>query len=169
MERGRYLPKSIECRYCGRKNDASLVECEKCGASLSDSWIRVFCDRCGIPLGEGTDPVGSCVTCKEPVYLCDKHMKKLMGDEVYCKEHESECFIATAVFGTPLDPRIDLLRDFRDQWLSSTFLGRAAVYTYYEISPPIARIARQNDTLRMVLRRTIVQPALKIAKLLLSG
>ena len=26
------LPKEIECRYCGRKNDASSVECEKCGA-----------------------------------------------------------------------------------------------------------------------------------------
>lgn len=163
------MPKSIECRYCGRKNDASLVECDKCGASLSDTWIRVYCDRCGVPLGEGTDSVGNCVTCKEPVFLCDKHKKKVIGDEIYCKEHESECFIATAVFGTPLDPRIDLLRDFRDQWLSSTPIGRVAIHTYYEISPPIARIARRSDTLRAVLRRTVVQPALKLAKMLLSG
>ncbi len=163
------MPKSIECRYCGRKNNASLVECDKCGASLSDTWIRVYCDRCGVPLGEGTNPVGNCVTCKEPVFLCDKHAKKVIGDEIYCKEHESECFIATAVFGTPLDPRIDLLRNFRDQWLSSTPIGRVAIHTYYEISPPIARIARRSDTLRAVLRRTVVQPALKLAKILLSG
>lgn len=163
------MPKNIECRYCGTKNDASFVECDKCGASLSDSWIQVYCDRCGVPLGDGMDPVGECVTCKEPVFLCDKHTKKVVGDEIYCKEHESECFIATAVFGTPLDPRIDLLRDFRDQWLSSTSLGRAAVYTYYEISPPIARFARNNGLARNVLRRMIVQPALKLAQILLAS
>lgn len=163
------MPKNIECKYCGRKNDASLAECDKCGASLSDTWIRVYCDRCGVPLGEGADPVGNCVTCKESVFLCDKHKNKEIGDEIYCKEHESECFIATAVFGTPLDPRIDLLREFRDQWLSSTPFGRAAIYTYYEISPPIARIARRSDIVRNVLRRTIVQPALRLAQILLSG
>lgn len=162
------MPKNIECRYCGRKNDASSAECDKCGASLSDTLIQTYCDRCGIPLGEGTGPVGECVTCKESVFLCDKHKKKVVGDEIYCKEHESECFIATAVFGTPLDPKIDLLRDFRDQWLSSNIIGRAAVYAYYEISPPIARIARRNDILRNALRKTIVQPALKLAQILLA-
>ena len=163
------MPKNIECRYCGKKNDASSVECDKCGASLSDTWIRVYCDRCGIPLNEGTDPVGECVTCKETVFLCEKHKKKVFGDEIYCKEHESECFIATAVFGTPLDPKIDLLRDFRDKWLSSTFIGRAAIYVYYEISPSIARIARRNDTLRNILRKMVVQPALKLAQKILPS
>ncbi|MGY5864452.1 MAG: CFI-box-CTERM domain-containing protein [Candidatus Thorarchaeota archaeon] len=162
------LPKEIECRYCGRKNDASSVECEKCGASLSDTWIQVYCDRCGVPLEEGSDPVGNCVTCKESVFLCDTHAKKLIDDEIYCKEHESECFIATAVFGTSLDPKIDLLRDFRDQWILSKPFGQALVYTYYEISPPIARIARRNEIVRDVLRRTIVQPALKLAQILLT-
>ena len=163
------MPKNIECRYCGKKNDASFVECDKCGASLSDTWIKVYCDRCGIPLRDGADPVGKCVTCKEAVFLCDKHKKKVVGEEIYCKEHESECFIATAVFGTPFDPKIDLLRDFRDQWLASTVFGRAAVYTYYEISPSIARIARRNDIVRNVLRKTVVQPALKLARILLDG
>jgi len=165
---GLILPKNIECRYCGKRNDATAKECDKCGASLSDTWIQAFCDRCGIPLGEGTVPIGECVTCKEPVYLCEKHKKKLAGDEIYCKEHESECFIATAVFGTPLDSRINLLREFRDHWLLSTILGRAAVHTYYEISPPIARIARRNDVVKNVLRKTVVQPALKLAHILLD-
>jgi hypothetical protein len=163
------LPKNIECRYCGKKNDSSSTECDKCGASLSDSWVQTFCDRCGIPLGEGVDPVGQCVTCKEAVFLCDKHRKQVADDEIYCKEHESECFIATAVFGTPLDSRIDLLRDFRDQWLSSIILGRAAVHIYYEISPPIARFARRNNVVRNVLRKTVVQPALKLAHILLDN
>ncbi|MHA1637712.1 MAG: CFI-box-CTERM domain-containing protein [Candidatus Thorarchaeota archaeon] len=160
------MPKKIECRYCGRKNEASAVECGQCGASLSDSWIQAYCDRCGVPLGEGTDPVGNCVTCKESVFLCEKHKNQVIGEEIYCKEHESECFIATAVFGTPLDPKIDILRDFRDQWLLSNPIGRAAVYTYYEISPPIARFARRNDIMKEVLRRTVVQPALKLAQTL---
>ncbi len=160
------MPKEIECRYCGMRNDQSSGECIKCGASLSDTWIQAYCDKCGVTLGDGTDPVGNCVTCKEPVFLCERHRKKVIDDEIYCMEHESECFIATAVFGTPLDPKIDILRDFRDQWLLSNPLGRAAVYTYYEISPTIARIARRNEIVKDVLRRTIVEPALKLAQTL---
>ncbi len=160
------MPEKNECRYCGRINDASSVECENCSASLSDAIRQAFCDKCGIPLGDGVSPVGKCVTCKESVYLCDKHRKKVVGEEIFCKEHESECFIATAVFGTPLDPQIDELREFRDGWLLNNPLGRAAVYTYYEISPSIARAAGKNEILKELLRRTVVQPALKLTRTL---
>ncbi len=88
----------------------------------------------------------------------------MVGEEIFCKEHESDCFIATAVFGTALDPQIDILRRFRDDWLMTNPLGRVFVFTYYEISPPIARKARHSSLLRRILRHTIVNPALSITR-----
>ncbi|MHA1576413.1 MAG: CFI-box-CTERM domain-containing protein, partial [Candidatus Thorarchaeota archaeon] len=64
------------------------------------------------------------------------------------------------------DPQIDELREFRDGWLLNNPLGRAAVYTYYEISPSIARAAGKNEILKELLRRTVVQPALKLTRTL---
>ncbi|MFW9933534.1 MAG: CFI-box-CTERM domain-containing protein [Candidatus Thorarchaeota archaeon] len=124
------------------------------------------CDRCGIVLPEGTQPVGTCLKCQNPVYMCQNHRAKMVGEEIFCKEHESDCFIATAVFGTALDPQIDILRDFRDEWLLTSPLGKAFVFAYYEISPPIARRARHSILLRRILRRTIVNPALAMTKFL---
>ena len=162
------MPEKIECRYCGRKNNIDATECAYCGASLSDAVKRIFCDRCGIPLPEGFEAAGKCVTCGEIVYLCDKHRAKVADDEIYCKEHISECFIATAVFGTPLDPRLDELRGLRDNWLRLNLLGRMFIHTYYDISPPIADLARRNRTLREVLRKIIVEPALRFTRFLLN-
>lgn len=162
------MPRKVECRYCSAMNDIEAIECSKCGASLSDAITHVVCDRCGFPLPEGTNAIGECVVCKKPVYLCEKHKKRVEDDEIYCREHESECFIATAVFGTPLHPKIDLLRTFRDNWLSNRLLGRIAIRTYYEVSPPIARRARRNEYLRTILQQVIVEPGLKLAKAVLG-
>ncbi len=162
------MPEKVECRFCGRVYGEDETECAHCGGALSDAVRTIVCDRCGHRLGDGIDAVGGCVTCGKPVYLCAKHRKKIVEDEIYCKEHESECFIATAVIGTPLDPKIDLLRFFRDSWLISNPLGRAAVFTYYEVSPPIARAARRNETLKRILRNIVVEPGLRFARIILS-
>ena len=162
------MPEKVECRYCGAINDLGEPECANCGANLSDAITHVSCDRCGILLREGTDPVGHCIVCQTPVFLCDKHKKRVEDDEVYCREHETECFIATAVFGTPLHPEIDLLRRFRDEWLSRRLIGRITIRTYYNVSPPIARRARRNERIRMILQQLIVEPSLKLARAVLG-
>jgi hypothetical protein len=162
------LPENVECRYCGRCHDLDTAECDHCGASLSGALKRIVCDQCGHPLPVGVDPAGACVTCAEPVYLCNKHKKKIAEDEIYCKEHESECFIATAVFGTPLDPRLDFLRRFRDEWLNNNVLGRTAVSAYYRVSPPVARRARRNEVFKIILRAMIVEPGLGLAEAVLG-
>ncbi len=162
------MPEKIECRYCGRIYSEGQTVCTNCGASLADGFRRLTCDKCGRPVPDGTDPVGKCVTCGKEVYLCDKHFKRLKDDEVFCNEHESECFIATAVFGTPLDPHLDILREFRDKWLLTTPIGRVAVFTYYEISPPIARKTRKSPILKKIFRTILVEPGLGLARIVLG-
>lgn len=81
----------------------------------------------------------------------------------------SPCYIATATYGTPLDSRIDILRDFRDELLLTNPIGEAFVSTYYRTSPPIADALRENDGLRTVTRLTLITPLVYLSKSLLSG
>lgn len=62
------------------------------------------------------------------------------------------CFIATAAFGSYLDPHVMVLRHFRDNVLLQSELGTAFVKFYYKYSPPIADFIAQHDTLRMLMR-----------------
>jgi uncharacterized repeat protein (TIGR01451 family) len=62
------------------------------------------------------------------------------------------CFIATAAYGSPLDPHLDSLRDFRDRFMMTNRPGRALVRFYYRYSPPLADFISDRDWLRSVVR-----------------
>jgi uncharacterized repeat protein (TIGR01451 family) len=62
------------------------------------------------------------------------------------------CFIATAAYGSPLDPHLDSLRDFRDRFMMTNRPGRALVRFYYRHSPPLADFISDRDWLRAVVR-----------------
>ena len=62
------------------------------------------------------------------------------------------CFIATAAYGSPLDPHLDSLREFRDRNMMNNRPGRALVRFYYRHSPPLAEFIAERDWLRAVVR-----------------
>ncbi|KAH3765658.1 protein mono-ADP-ribosyltransferase PARP4 [Pelomyxa schiedti] len=62
------------------------------------------------------------------------------------------CFIATAAYGTDMDPRIDTLRRFRDTTLHKHSLGRAFTRFYYATSPPFAKWLTQHPWARLTVR-----------------
>lgn len=49
------------------------------------------------------------------------------------------CFIATVAYGSEYHPHVLWLRDFRDDVLAHSRVGRAFILTYYRRSPAIAR------------------------------
>ncbi|MBP9009704.1 MAG: CFI-box-CTERM domain-containing protein [Smithellaceae bacterium] len=62
------------------------------------------------------------------------------------------CFIATAAYGSYLDPHVMVLRQFRDNILLTNTPGRAFVSFYYANSPVIAQIISESEGLRFVTR-----------------
>jgi uncharacterized repeat protein (TIGR01451 family) len=69
-----------------------------------------------------------------------------------CPAGSSGCFIATAAYGSPLDPHLDSLRDFRDRFMMTNRPGRALVRFYYRHSPPLADFIANRDWLRAIVR-----------------
>lgn len=68
----------------------------------------------------------------------------------------SDCFIATAAFGSFLDPHVVTLRHFRDRFLLSHTLGQWFVDRYYAYSPSIAHTIREHESLRFAVRLMLI-------------
>jgi len=62
------------------------------------------------------------------------------------------CFIATAAYGSPLHPHLDILRDFRDKYLMPSKLGLKLVDLYYKYSPFVANLISKHKVLKVVVR-----------------
>jgi len=69
--------------------------------------------------------------------------------------HSGPCFIATAAYGSYLDPHVEALRKFRDDYLLTNAPGKAFVSLYYHCSPPIADFIGKHESLRSMTRWTL--------------
>jgi len=82
------------------------------------------------------------------------------------EDTDSRCFIATAAWGTPMEREVMALRRFRDAYLLSNPVGRAAVRLYYRASPPLAEMIRTRPWARSAMR-TLLSPLVAMANWLI--
>jgi hypothetical protein len=66
-----------------------------------------------------------------------------------------DCFIATAAWGSWMDPHVGALRGFRDEVLMRNAPGRAFVAFYYRHSPPLAELISRHELLRAGTRAVL--------------
>jgi len=72
------------------------------------------------------------------------------------------CFIATAAYGSRLEPHVHILRQFRDVYLLPNRAGKWFVENYYRYSPPVADVIAEQDTLRTIAR-ILLAPAVAVS------
>jgi len=84
------------------------------------------------------------------------------GGFVPCFLPTPGCFIATAAYGTPMAGEIEILREFRDEYLLTNPLGQALVDLYYRVSPPMAEFITEHPGLKPIVRAGLV-PAVAIS------
>ena len=62
------------------------------------------------------------------------------------------CFIATAAYGSPMEPHVEVLREFRDRFLLTNSLGSAFADIYATYSPPLADFIARHEILRLAVK-----------------
>lgn len=74
----------------------------------------------------------------------------------------SNCFIATAVYGSKNAEEVKALRAYRDQRLSKIWYGKLLIEIYYYLSPPIAKFISGNEKAKILTKKMIVDPVLRV-------
>jgi hypothetical protein len=69
----------------------------------------------------------------------------------------SGCFVATAAYGSALQPQVAALRQVRDRLLGTNAIFTAGAELYYRSGPAAAEVLRRSDTAR-ALARTLIGP-----------
>jgi len=65
------------------------------------------------------------------------------------------CFIATAAYGTSMEPEVQTLRDYRDRYLIHRAWGRALIRAYETLSPGLAHVIAEREWLRGATRQVL--------------
>ncbi|MGD0736431.1 MAG: CFI-box-CTERM domain-containing protein [Terracidiphilus sp.] len=73
---------------------------------------------------------------------------------------KKNCFIATAAYGSPMAPEVEVLRNFRDNILLNHSLGDRFVQWYYKTSPRWARWIEPRPHVRKMVRAFFLTPVL---------
>ena len=71
------------------------------------------------------------------------------------------CFIATAAYGSYSESHVLILREFRDNVLSRTVLGRLLIRCYYKTSPPVAHMIASREYAKKLVR-TFLKPIVNL-------
>ena len=76
------------------------------------------------------------------------------------------CFVATAAYGSPFEPEVQVLRDFRDEVMSKSSWGRKLIDVYYTYGGNLAAAIEPHEGLKTLIRWLLL-PVVGAAQLVL--
>lgn len=72
------------------------------------------------------------------------------------------CYVATACYGDAEHPDVVALRHFRDETLRRSVAGRAFIWTYELLSPPLAMRLGPRQWVGGAVRRVVLEPLVRL-------
>lgn len=88
----------------------------------------------------------------------DPDITRMLNEFIEEAEKKDKCFIATATLGDRKHPYVVILRSFRDEVLTNSFMGRKLGEIYFLYSPTIAQVISQHNFLRKLSLYLIITP-----------
>jgi len=143
--------------WTGEEPEGTLIKAEARSSHDGRIWSAWEIAENGVPLTE--TPEGryveirvtlQSITEEQSPFLYDLTVKSSLPVEP--DESVHPCFIATAAYGTPMADEIQILREFRDEYLLTTTVGKGLVEFYYRVSPPIAEFIAEHPSLKPIVR-----------------
>jgi hypothetical protein len=101
-----------------------------------------------------TDGVETCNGGSDITFLKQGSLQPLPGDDG--GGGGGGCFIATAAYGSPMQPYVVILREFRDHILLKSGIGKTFVQFYYKYSPPMADFIAEHANMRAIVRVSLL-------------
>lgn len=80
------------------------------------------------------------------------------------KKQPDSCFVVTATMGNPDHPKVQIMRRFRDEWITKQDWGPSFISSYYRHGPKLAGIIDGHAWLRRPSYWLIVTPAAWLAR-----
>lgn len=99
--------------------------------------------------------------------LTDQSKVCATPDQVVGLLDDKHCFIATATYGSSMEPEVQSFREFRNKYLLTNSLGTAFVKLYYKVGPEAAEWISHSSTLK-ALSLGALWPLLLFVKLSLA-
>jgi hypothetical protein len=90
------------------------------------------------------------------VYVVPENNSPIGGGDDGGGGGDGGCFIATAAYGSLMEPHVKILRDFRDGFLLTNSFGKAFVQFYYKYSPPMADFIAVHANMRSIVRVSLL-------------
>lgn len=173
----------INCPECKKQISDKALSCPHCGLPLSERQIisnrgftevssanvdidKILNDEYMINLLMEGRKIEAIKRCREITNWGLKDAKEAVERmallrNIPMKKEKAGCFIATACYGSPFAPEVEMLRKYRDHVLLKSLWGRCFVKIYYLISPSISKIIEKSVLLRNLVTGYLLTPLVK--------
>ena len=76
-------------------------------------------------------------------------------------QRKSSCYIATTVYGDSFSPEVIAFKEYRDNVLNKSIIGRYLIKIYYCIAPSISKILSNTNRLNKIIKYFLFDPIYK--------